>query len=226
MSNDLIETITYHGLHLSIARNAGNRICYVLLPEGLQEDVTKVVEEYAEKFGCNIALITGMDWNRDMTPWPAQGVFKKEKPFEGMAEDFLELLIGDILPYAEDSLDLCRPGRYLTGISLSGLFAVWTLFRTDAFMAVASISGSLWYDGFTEWANQQPIVNTAAKVHLSLGNKEKYSKNPRMAVVEDATGQVAGRLEAAGCDVDFQTVPGTHFSPIVPRLELALSAIL
>lgn len=222
----MIEARAYHGLQFTIAKNAEDRVCYILLPEGLQVDGIKSVEDASERYNCNIILITGMDWNRDMTPWPAPGVFKKEKPFEGHATDFLKLLLEDYAPGIENSLGLHNPERILVGISLSGLFAVWTLFKTDAFKAIASISGSLWYDGFAEWADKQPLVNTAVKVHLSLGDKEKNSKNSRMALVEEDTCKVAEMLKSNGSVVDFQIVSGTHFSPIVPRLELALESSL
>ena len=222
----MIEERAYHGLTFVIASGDGNRICYILLPEGLHKDGIKLIEASAQKFSCNIVLVTGMDWNADMTPWPSPGVFKKEKPFEGRAKDYLREFMTDSIPGIEGALSLKNPERYLVGISLSGLFALWTLFRTDCFKAIASISGSFWYDNLVNWVGEQTLVNTGAKVHLSLGDKERNSKNPRMAIVEDATGEIAEILTGKGLAVDYQIVPGTHFSPLAPRLELALNAIL
>lgn len=222
----MIESRAYHGLQFTIARSEGNRVCYILLPEGLHRDGMQLMETLSGKFLCNIVLITEMDWNGDLTPWAAPGVFKKEKPFGGHSGDFLKGLLGEYFPSIEGALGLHKPDRYLVGVSLSGLFAVWTLFQTDSFKAVASISGSLWYDRFVDWSLTQTPVNTTAKVHLSLGNKERNSKNERIAEVENATVQIAELLAGYGCEVDFQIIEGTHFSPIVPRLELALNSIL
>ena len=52
------------------------------------------------------------------------------------------------------------------------------------------------------------------------------TRNPRIAVVEENTRKVAEMLKSKGSVVDFQVVPGTHFSPFVPRLELALESFL
>lgn len=222
----MTETRAYHGLDFTIARNGCGRICYVLLPEGLHSDGLKMMEACALKYSCNIVLITGMDWNKDLTPWPAPGVFKKEKPFEGKAGDFLKELLTDYFPGIESILGLNHPERYLVGISLSGLFAIWTLFQTDEFRSIASISGSLWYDGFVDWVRTHEMKNGSAAVHLSLGDREKNSKNLRMSQVEDATATVTHMLVERGCSVDLRMIQGTHFSPITPRLEMAFDNIL
>ena len=223
----MIFSRAYHGLHFTIAPYSGSsKVCYVLLPEGLHSDGKEVIEKCAQKFASTIILITGMDWNRDLTPWPADGVFKREKPFGGKAKDFLKELLADYFPDMESSLSIHNPERKLIGISLSGLFAVWSLFQTDTFKAVASISGSLWYDSFTEWVQNSEIKNKAVEVYLSLGDKEKDSKNKRIATVEDATNIVADALREKGSVVNLRIISGTHFSPIVPRLEDALEFIL
>lgn len=222
----MITTRAYHGLTFTIAKADSERVCYVLLPEGLHSDGMTMIEESATKHSCTIVLITGMNWNADLTPWPAPGVFKREKPFEGKAEFFLKELLTDYFPGVEEAEGIRKPQRFLVGISLSGLFAVWSLFRTGAFRSVASISGSLWYDSLIEWFCSHELVNAATKVHLSLGDREKKSKNARMATVEDTTATIAHILGERGCEVDFKIVDGTHFSPIVPRLEMAFDAIL
>lgn len=222
----MIDSRAYHGLNFVIARNDSDRICYVLLPEGLHEDGMKMVESSSEKYGCNIVLVTGMNWNRDLTPWQAPGVFKSEKPFEGRANDFLKELMQDYFPGIEQSLGMNKPQRYLVGISLSGLFAIWTLFKTDTFKSIGSISGSLWYDNLLSWIESQDLKNDSIKVHLSLGDREKNSKDKRMATVENASLAIAHILGEKGCNVDFNLVPGTHFSPIIPRLEMAFDSIL
>lgn len=222
----MIDSRAYHGLNFTIAKNGGERVCYVLLPEGLKDDGITQIDQYAGKYGCNIVLVTGMNWNRDLTPWQAPGVFKSEKPFEGRANDFLKELMQDYFPGIEQSLGMNKPQRYLVGISLSGLFAIWTLFKTDTFKSIGSISGSLWYDNLLSWIESQDLKNDSIKVHLSLGDREKNSKDKRMATVEDASLAIAHILGEKGCNVDFNLVPGTHFSPIIPRLEMAFESIL
>ena len=116
--------------------------------------------------------------------------------------------------------------RALLGVSLSGLFAVWSAFSTDAFTNIISISGSLWYDGLVEWMKEQALSPRIKKVCMLLGEKEKNAKEKRMATVEERTQTAAIILkEKTQSSVIFELVEGTHFSPIMPRLERAFEII-
>ncbi len=210
-----------------IARSAAERICYILLPEGLKEDGREWMEEASGRYGCTIVAMYGLAWNDDLTPWIAEGVFRKAKPFGGQAASFLHSLCDEYFPQIESQLGLERPERYLIGISLSGLFAVWSLFNCGIFTGIASISGSLWYDGFTSWTQGQTPFKAVNKIFISLGDREKRSKDRRMSTVEEATLQVVETLRRKGAPVDFILEDNTtHFSPVIPRLEKALGALL
>jgi predicted alpha/beta superfamily hydrolase len=112
------------------------------------------------------------------------------------------------------------------GVSLSGLFAVWSAFNSDAFTNIISISGSLWYDGFVEWMNGQTLSPQLKKVCMLLGEKEKNSKEKRMATVEERTLAAANILKTKSqAAVLFELVEGTHFSPIMPRMERAFEVV-
>ena len=116
--------------------------------------------------------------------------------------------------------------RTLLGVSLSGLFAIWSAFNTDAFTNIISISGSLWYDGLVEWMKEQSLSPRIKKVCILLGEKEKNAKEKRMATVEERTQTAANILkEKTQSTVIFELVEGTHFSPIMPRLERAFEII-
>ena len=113
------------------------------------------------------------------------------------------------------------------GVSLSGLFAVWAALNTDVFQNVISISGSLWCDGFAEWVKTCEISPKVENICLLLGEKEKNAKEKRMATVEEKTSEIAAMLkEKCQGKVVFELVEGTHFSPVVPRMVKALSAVL
>lgn len=216
----------YHQLTFEIAADPGNRsVCYVLLPQGAVSEVGKWADKASAELGCNIVLISGMDWNNDMTPWPADGVMKKEKSFGGGAGVFVKSLLEDYVPNIERWLKLELPKRYIIGVSLSGLFALWLLFRTDRFDGLASVSGSLWYDGLVEWVSRNEPAS-ASRLYLSLGVKEKQTPDKRMARVEDCTNAIADLLKAGGQDVVYEMVPGTHFSPLAPKLGRALAAMM
>lgn len=221
----MIQSRAYHGLQFTIARFSSDKVCYILLPEGLKEDGISWMEKAADEFGCNIIVISGMDWNNDLTPWPAKGIFKKEKDFGGKAPLFLKNLKEDLLVNIENSIGVSKPERALVGISLSGLFAIWASTQTDKFPLIGSVSGSLWYDDFVERFSQMAINSSVRKIFISLGDKEKNSKEPRMAAVERATEEVVANIKSKGIQVEFVLDNGTHFSPIIPRLQAALNSL-
>lgn len=211
---------------LSTIKQASNQICYMILPEGIRKDLDDGLKGLSEKYGVSIVVIEDVNWNDDLTPWPAEGVFKKAKPFGGKATSFLNKLTNDIIPEAEKSLGTENAERTLLGVSLSGLFAAWSAFNTDAFINIISISGSLWYDGFIEWMDEQTPSPQLEKVCMLLGEKEKNAKEKRMATVEERTQAAANILkEKTHASVTFELVEGTHFSPIMPRMERAFEVI-
>ena len=210
----------------SLVKQSSNKICYMILPEGIKGELCEGLKALSGKYGISIAIIEEVNWNDDLTPWLAAGVFKKAKPFGGKAASFLNKLTDEIIPKTEKELGVANAERTILGVSLSGLFAVWSAFNTDAFTNIISISGSLWYDGFVEWMEEQTPSPQLKKVCMLLGEKEKNSKEKRMATVEERTLAAANILKAKSqAAVSFELVEGTHFSPIMPRLERALEVV-
>ena len=198
----------------------------MILPEGIREDLDVGLKELAGKYGVSIVVIEDVNWNDDLTPWPAEGVFKKAKPFGGRAALFLDKLTNEIIPEAERNLGVEDAERTIMGVSLSGLFAVWAGFNTNAFTNIISISGSLWFDGFVEWMEKHTPSQQIKKVCMLLGEKEKNAKDKRMATVEERTLAAAMMLKSnSQASVLFELVEGTHFSPILPRLERAFEEV-
>ena len=198
----------------------------MILPEGVRKDLDVGLNGLAEKYGVSLVVIDHVDWNDDLTPWPAVGVFKKAKPFGGKAAAFLDKLTNEIVPKTERDLGIEDAERTLLGVSLSGMFAVWSAFNADTFANIISISGSLWYDGLVEWMKTQMPSPRLEKVCMLLGEKEKNAKDKRMATVEECTLAAANLIkEKTRASVTFELVEGTHFSPIMPRLERAFEVV-
>ena len=84
----------------------------------------------------------------------------------------------------------------LAGYSLGGLTALYALYQTDCFGWVASLSGSLWYDGFCEYMEKERPLRREVNVYLSLGKKERLSRNPRMGKVAACTERARQILES------------------------------
>jgi hypothetical protein len=210
----------------SLVKQSSNKICYMILPEGIKGDLCDGLKGLSEKHGISVVLIEDVNWNDDLTPWPAAGVFKKAKPFGGKAAAFLDKLTHEIIPETERDLGIEDAERTLLGVSLSGLFAVWSAFNTDAFANIISISGSLWYDGFIEWMKEQTPSPQLKRVCMLLGEKERNAKEKRMSTVEERTLTAADILKAkTQAAVTFELVEGTHFSPILPRMERAMMTL-
>ena len=209
-----------------IIKQSTNKVCYMILPEGIKKDLDNGLEKLAERYRVSIVVINDVNWNEDLTPWPAEGVFKKAKPFGGQASVFLDKLTRDIIPEAEEDMAIEGAERTILGVSLSGLFAAWSAFNTGVFTNVISISGSLWYDGFVDWMKENTPSPRIKKVCMLLGEKEKLAKEKRMATVEERTIAATNILKEKSCaDVVFELVEGTHFSPIMPRLERAFELV-
>lgn len=64
------------------------------------------------------------------------------------------------------------------------------------------------------------------KVCMLLGEKEKNTKDKRMATVEERTLAAANILKSKSqAAVIFELVEGTHFSPILPKLDRAFEVM-
>ena len=212
----------YHELNLDIVTTESDDVCYVLLPERMKEADMTWLEEVVQKYPVNIVAISGMKWNDDLTPWKAPALNPKEEDFKGKAKNFLSSLLSDLFINTEQSLRLNHPKRHLIGISLSGLFSLWASTETNKFNSVASISGSLWYDGFVEWFKEQELH--ADRYFLSLGNKEVKSKNERLASVESCTEATLQIIRDKNKEITFITDEGNHFELFRERIEKAISS--
>ena len=212
----------YHSYHLDISQNGSNRVCYIILPERLKESEREWLDRMAEEHSASMVVISGLDWERELTPWKAPGL--KAGEFAGRAQSFLDILKGDIMVNVESSLRISRPKRFIAGVSLSGLFALWASCRTHLFEGVASVSGSFWYDKFTEWFSTQEY--SSSRYYLSLGEKEKDGKNLRLAAVEEETAKIISTLQANEKEVIFEYNEGNHFGPLIERIEKAIINIM
>lgn len=109
------------------------------------------------------------DWNDSCTPWPAPGLRKKDRAFGGGASETLSFLVERLLPWARslEPIPASGPQLMLAGYSLAGLTCLYGLYQGMPFGRFASLSGSLWYPGWTEYALRS-TAPAAAQVYLSL----------------------------------------------------------
>lgn len=228
--------------------------CRLFLPEGYHAGTKRYpviyvngeipVEEVlteARKAGSRtdfiLLSVKPTSWNDDFTPWGAPAFRREEEPPQGRAKEYIYRLSEEMKPYMDANYRTKpEPGHtVLLGYSLGGLAAVYSLYLTDRFGWVGSLSGSLWYDGFCEFMEKERPLRPDVKVYLSLGKKEKLSRNPRMGKVAECTQkakdilteQLAGPDEAGEHRNGTETVclewnEGGHFHETAKRFARAI----
>lgn len=163
----------------------------------------------SQGLNCHLLCIEGMDWERELTPWPEKNAFRGA-PYGGEAQAYLGFILKEALPWARAQLGGDSPGAYILGYSLAGLFALYALYESDAFLGGGSVSGSVWYGDFLEYCEARK-PHAPKGVYLSLGDKEKNTRNPVLCQVETCTLRLRDTLKGQGVPVIFESNPGNHF---------------
>lgn len=131
------------------------------------------------------------------------------------AEDTYQYLEKVLLPYIKDNMHPIR--LILGGYSLGGLFALWSVTRTDAFDAVYAGSPSLWMEGWNEYADTHPLKVEYA--YMSLGDKEECTRKQPFCIIGDRVRLQHKRHEAQlgsdHCILEWNE--GGHFNEIEMR---------
>lgn len=129
-----IENLVFENLHCycCINQTAAGRIAYILYPAGISTDW---VLRTATEHGISIVIISGIDWDNDLTPWPALGVPKGSPDFGGRGSLFFSKLTQTVIPNIEKRFNcIINPERTLVGVSLSGLFTLWQWPQVSSFI--------------------------------------------------------------------------------------------
>ena len=187
------------------------------------------VYETTQATGClpfNLVAISNLAWNREMAPWDSPAAFKKGDPFTGGADDYLRLLVEEIIPRAEKELAGPPAWRGIAGYSLAGLFALYAIYQTDVFSRVGSMSGSLWFPGFKEYIFTHEPKRRPDCIYFSLGDKESKTRNPVLKTVQENTEEIRAFYQSKGIDTEFQMNPGNHFVQGIERTAAGIQWLL
>lgn len=187
-------------------------------------------EVYTElqKLGCpdfTLVTISGLNWEAELSPWTAGNLFKYSEMFTGGADAYLQFLTQQVLPQAEADLNGIL-WRGLSGYSLAGLFTVYALYKTDLFSRAASMSGSLWYPGFKDFALQSAICKTPQYLYFSLGDKEARARNQYLKTVQQCTEELAAHYRSLGINTCYELNPGGHYRNIINRSAAGIKWLL
>ena len=187
------------------------------------------VYEAAQAVGCplfSLVTISNLDWNQDMAPWDSPAGFKNGEPFTGGADDYMRLLVEEIMPRAEKELAGPPAWRGIAGYSLAGLFALYAIYQTDVFSRVGCMSGSLWFPGFKEYIFSHEPKRRPDCIYFSLGDKEAKTRNPILKTVQENTEEIQTFYQNKGIDTVFQLNPGNHFVQGIERTIAGIQWLL
>ena len=164
------------------------------------------------------------DWNNDFTPWSSPAFRKGEPDPAGKADEYILRLTQEIKPYVDTNYRTQPEPEHtaLLGYSLGGLAALYSIYKTNLFGVIGSLSGSLWYDKFCEYMEQHKPLREDLRIYLSLGRKESLSKNTRMGKVADCTQQARDILIRQIDNIFFEWNDGGHFHEIPERFAKAI----
>ena len=166
-----------------------------------------------------------IDWNKSLSPWPCDRIGKGVGPFLGKADAFLRELEDEV----SREIARCRltpSAVYIAGYSLAGLFALYSLYKTDLFGGAACCSGSLWFPGFVDFVKDNEFRKPPKRLYMSLGDKESCVKNQVFASVEEKTKEVYEHYKQQGLNVKFEMNSGNHMTDVDNRVAKGISSLL
>ena len=182
---------------------------------------------------CNefiLVSISNLDWDNDLSPWFATKLNKNDVDCLGKADDYIDILVGEIIPKIEECMknDLGIKIKFyaIAGYSLAGLFAVYCAYKTEIFTRIASASGSFWFPKFVEFIKNNTMSNKVDKIYFSLGDKESKVKNKILATVENNTKEIENIYNLQGIKTIYEQNKGNHFQDGTLRMAKGINWIL
>lgn len=184
----------------------------IVIPS-FEDNAYQILEKVKLLTDKDFSLLTiyGFEWNNSLSPYKASAIFKGAPDFKGEAKDFLELVILKLISEVTTKEKLRPIYNALVGYSMAGLFAVYALFNTDAFLKIGSVSGSLWYPNFVEFIKNNEVLHSISTFYMSLGDKEKKTKNKIMSQVEANSLIIFDRISSKISNSKFEFNKGNHF---------------
>ena len=200
----------------------------LIILDSYMSDGASVMEaaKNLERKDFNLLCVSNFNWDHDMTPWYCPPISPKDTPCTGGADEFLKLLLEEILPEVLKRVDGTPSHISIAGYSLAGLFALYALYHTDVFKRAASMSGSLWFPDFKEYALRHEMHKRPSKLYLSLGDREAHTRNSVLMTVQRNTEELVDHYKSLGLDVTWELNPGNHFKDAALRSAKGIRAIL
>lgn len=193
----------------------------------IQDEGEKIFDKSLELGGKDftLAAISGLNWNRDLSPWETPEIRNNRHGFGG-ADEYIKKLTNEIMPEIRAKLGFEPEYTAIAGYSLAGLFALYAAYKTDVFSRIASVSGSLWFPGFTDFAETHDFVKTPDRIYLSLGEDEAKTRDKNLAPVLKNTEFLADLYKSQNIPTIFELNPGNHFTETILRTAKGIKSLL
>ncbi len=218
--------LTVSGKTIEIFSNAEGKAPLLIL-NTIQSEGAKIFGKCIES-GCSnltLAAISGLNWNRDLSPWETPEIRNNRHGFGG-ADEYISELTGKILPVILSKLPCSPEFTAVAGYSLAGLFALYAAYKTEVFSRIASVSGSLWFPGFTGFVQSHDFLKTPDCIYLSLGDAEAKTRDKNLAPVQKNTEFLAGFYQSHGITTTFELNPGNHFNDPTGRTAKGIKKMI
>lgn len=218
--------LTIDGKCVEIYPSAGKN-CPVIYMNVISAENEVILEEL-KRMGCpdfSLVTISNLEWNHDMAPWDIPSISPNDTPCTGGADAYLNLLINEILPKAEETISGVS-WRGIAGYSLAGLFAIYSMYHTDVFSRIAGMSSSLWFPGFQQYAMSHALKKRPEHIYISLGDKESKTRNPYLKSVQTNTEKLVDYYRKEQIDIAFILHAGGHFTESVKRVAMGIQWML
>lgn len=185
-------------------------------------DVDTVEEEYqmllnnAKKIPFHFVAVCVEAPFKECSPWKVELDNPKMQFMDG-ARKTLTFLQEKLIPFLDKEFENNKLKYILGGYSFLGLFALWAGYESNAFVGISGVSPSVWFPGWSEYIREKRVQ--AEFVYLSLGVKEKKTRNPHMrCIAENIKEQEQALVERIGrenCQLAWNS--GNHFTEITKR---------
>ena len=203
-----------------------NKDIPIIILNTFDEDGEKIWN-LSKDYNCKeyiLVTISNINWNKDMSPWYMKKLYKNDDDYIGEADNYIEQLETKIVPEIKSIVG--DKEIILAGYSLAGLFAIYSLYKTNIFNKIISASGSLWYPNLIEYVKENKMLNKPEKIYFSLGNKESKTRNEILSKVEDNTNYLSEFYKNQGIKTIYEENEGNHFQDVYLRLAKAIKWIL
>ena len=225
-------TVDGHELIVSLPHGYSNENARYSIVYMLDGDVLKdVIASFAAKFDFPIVIvgIVPQDRMAQYTPWPAAALRSGDSGFGGEGDEYLRSIDETLIPYICTKFNVSPLPQHtaLLGYSLGGLLSLYSLYRTESFGAVASVSGSLWYADWTEFVTNNTVRNTAVQIYISSGMDEGHGAKGIIRNAAAATVQTFDVLRAQYPDgaILLEWNKHSHHKQIELKVHTALSRL-